>query len=158
MPARPPKELIQLLERYDRRVQEIALALREVVIEEMAPCCESIYEVYIISLVYSAPEKDAVCYIGVNRNHVNLGFHQGARLSDPEGLLEGAGKQMRHIKIHSANDLMNPAIRAYLQEACERAGYEIVPGRKKIVSTTIKLKNQAKRSVEKAAAGRAGRR
>jgi hypothetical protein len=80
----------------------------------------------------------------VIRDHVNLGFHQGASLSDPEGLLEGEGKQMRHIKIRSLNDLMNPAIRAYIQEACERAGHELVPGRKKTVSTMVKLKNQAK--------------
>jgi hypothetical protein len=46
----PPKELLELLKTYDRDIQELALALRQVVIEELAPCCEYILEVYIISL------------------------------------------------------------------------------------------------------------
>ena len=28
----------------------------------------------------------------MRQNHVNLGFHRGAELDDPDGLLEGSGK------------------------------------------------------------------
>lgn len=115
----------------------------------MAPCSEGIYEVYIISLVYGSTQKmkDAICYIGVIKDHVNLGFHHGAALSDPHRLLEGDGKQMRHIKIRNMDDLLNPAIRAYIQEACERAGHEVAPGQERIVSTAVKRKDAPKRSL-----------
>ena len=33
-------------------------------------------------------------YIAVLGGHVNLGFYHGASLSDPAGLLEGAGKKL----------------------------------------------------------------
>ncbi len=38
-------------------------------------------------------------YVNVFRAHVNVGFFNGARLSDPTGLLLGDGKRMRHVKL-----------------------------------------------------------
>ena len=149
MAARHPKELLDLLRTYDRGIQELALALREIVIEEMAPCCEGIYEVYIVSLVYGSTHriKDAICYIGVIKDHVNLGFHRGTSLSDPNGLLEGDGKQMRHIKIRNMGDLLNPAIRGYIQEACERGGHDLTTGQERTLSTVVKTKSAPKHSL-----------
>jgi hypothetical protein len=41
----------------------------------------------------------AFAYVDVFREHVNVGFYQGAELPDPAGLLEGDGKFMRHVKL-----------------------------------------------------------
>jgi hypothetical protein len=41
--------------------------------------------------------------------HVNLGFTTGARVRDPDGLLEGTGKNLRHVKLRSKDDL-SPAL------------------------------------------------
>jgi hypothetical protein len=38
-------------------------------------------------------------YVGAFRAHVNVGFFHGAALPDPAGLLKGAGKHMRHVKL-----------------------------------------------------------
>ena len=38
-------------------------------------------------------------YVNVFTSHVNVGFFQGASLPDPAGLLQGAGKFMRHVKV-----------------------------------------------------------
>jgi hypothetical protein len=35
----------------------------------------------------------------VFKSHTNVGFFYGAHLDDPGGLLEGAGKNMRHVKL-----------------------------------------------------------
>src|SRR5207248_972862 len=149
MVSSPPKELLELLRPYDRAIQELTLALREVVIEEMAPCCEYRLEVYIVSLIYgSTPRfKDNICYIGVMKNHINLGFHRGADLSDPQRILEGTGKQMRHIKIRNMSDAFRPAIRTYLQEACERAGHDVAAGKARTVTTLVKTKSAPKRGI-----------
>jgi hypothetical protein len=149
MTLKPPKELLDLLKTYDRDIQELTLALRDVVIDELAPCHEYILEVYIISLTYGPTDrlKDGICYIGVQRNYVNLGFHHGASLRDPQGILEGDGKQMRHIKIRSMEDVMSPAIRTYLREASERAGHEITNDKVRMVMTAVKRKSSPKRSI-----------
>jgi len=48
-------------------------------------------------------------YIADHAKHVNLGFHRGAQLADPDALLEGTGKGLRHVKIRSKADL-TPAL------------------------------------------------
>ena len=146
---KPPKELLDLLKPYDRGIQELTFALRQLVLEEMAPCCEYIVEVYIVSIHYGPTHrmKDCICYIGVIKDHVNLGFIRGSELADPQRILEGTGKQMRHIKIKNISDLERPAIRSYLQEACERAGYEVATDKEKTVTTAVKRKSSTKRMV-----------
>ncbi len=53
------------------------------------------------------------------RDHVNLAFYRGAELPDPEGLLRGTGKAMRHVPLVGADQLDAPAIRALLVAARE---------------------------------------
>jgi len=38
-------------------------------------------------------------YVNAFKAHANVGFFLGAALADPAGLLEGAGKRMRHVKV-----------------------------------------------------------
>jgi hypothetical protein len=57
------------------------------------------------------------CYIAFHKNHVNLGFNYGSELPDPERLLRGSGKLLRHVKISSPEDLSNPALRRLLEVA-----------------------------------------
>ena len=44
-------------------------------------------------------------YIHAEDDHVQLGFYHGATLNDPEKLLAGKGKYVRHVKIRSAKDI-----------------------------------------------------
>lgn len=44
-------------------------------------------------------------YVNAFSAHVNVGFFNGAELSDTAGLLEGSGKFMRHVKIGRARDV-----------------------------------------------------
>jgi hypothetical protein len=59
------------------------------------------------------PKKmsEQFCYIAVFKSRINLGFYYGSDLPDPEYLLEGSGKQLRHIKISQLSQLENPALR-----------------------------------------------
>lgn len=41
----------------------------------------------------------AFAYVNAFSSHVNVGFFQGTELPDPEGLLEGTGRFMRHVKL-----------------------------------------------------------
>ncbi|MBS1272219.1 MAG: hypothetical protein MAGBODY4_01359 [Candidatus Marinimicrobia bacterium] len=57
------------------------------------------------SPTYSLNEN--ICNCMMHTDHVNLQFFNGAKLNDPKGLLEGTGKSMRHVKIHSLDDVKN---------------------------------------------------
>ena len=115
----PPRELIRFLKRFDPAIRELALDARELVLRELSPPNESILDVYVLAMNYGFSErmKDQVVYIGVYTKHINLGFHWGARMADPAGVLEGKGKQMRHITIKSPADLGTPVISDYLRRA-----------------------------------------
>ncbi len=41
----------------------------------------------------------AFAYVNAFASHVNVGFFFGTVLHDPEGLLEGTGRYMRHVKL-----------------------------------------------------------
>jgi hypothetical protein len=41
----------------------------------------------------------AFAYVDAFKAHVNVGFFRGAEIADPERLLEGTGKLMRHVKL-----------------------------------------------------------
>lgn len=63
--------------------------------------------------------KHGYAYILPYTQHVNLGFYQGASLPDPEGLLEGTGKKLRHIEVRSLDDIDRPAITGLIEAALQ---------------------------------------
>jgi hypothetical protein len=120
----PPAALKKFLKPYDREVQQLALALRALVLEEMAPCYENIYDAYsAVAIGYGTSERlsDGVFHIAVYAKGANLGFNDGATLADPKGILEGAGNRIRHIKIRTREDLERPELRAYIRRAKKKA-------------------------------------
>ncbi|HJX82978.1 MAG TPA: DUF1801 domain-containing protein [Candidatus Angelobacter sp.] len=123
MQRRPDPRLLGFLEAYDRHISDLALALREVVLEEAPDASESIYQVYTVAIWFgfSGKMKDMFCYIATNAGHVNLGFPRGTSLPDPNRVLEGEGKTMRHIKFRSHGDVERPFVRRYIQAAMEQA-------------------------------------
>lgn len=59
----------------------------------------------------------AFAYVNVFRSHVNVGFYQGANLDDPAGLLEGAGKRMRHVKLRAEASTDEAALLRLIEDA-----------------------------------------
>jgi hypothetical protein len=123
---KPPRELLEFLRRHDPGVRSLALGLRTVVLDEMAPCHEYIFTMRrTVVLLYGPTDRvieDCICMIGVYRKHVNLQFTQGTELVDSSGVLQGTGKRMRHLKVRSLSELERPEIRAYLRRARTQAG------------------------------------
>jgi hypothetical protein len=133
---RPPDpQLLGFLEAYDRHISDLALALREVILEEAPDASESIYQVYTVAIWFgfSGKMKDMFCYIATNAGHVNLGFPRGTSLPDPNRVLEGEGKTMRHIKFRSHGDVERSFVRRYIQAAMEQVAPVGVIGKGKSV-------------------------
>ncbi|WP_449536601.1 DUF1801 domain-containing protein [Ferdinandcohnia sp. Marseille-Q9671] len=62
-----------------------------------------------------------VCYLQASKKHVNFGFHKGNELQekDPNSLLQGSGKTMRHIKIKKMDEIQPEAFILLVKEAVE---------------------------------------
>jgi len=124
MPYPPPATLKKFLKPFDRETQQLALALRALVLEEMAPCYENIYDAYsAVAIGYGTSDRlsDGVFHIAVYAKHVNLGFNDGAALDDPKNILLGNGNRIRHISIKTPEDLKRPELRAYIRRAKKKA-------------------------------------
>ena len=70
-------------------------------------------------------KKVRIFYIASQADkYVTLGLWQGALLPNPDGLIEGTGKRMRHVKVRSLEDLGAPALGRIIRQAVELDGAE----------------------------------
>jgi hypothetical protein len=63
--------------------------------------------------------KEPVAYVYSARSYVQFGFFGGSTLKDPQGLLEGDGKYVRHIKVSSASGIDKRAFAMLLRQAAD---------------------------------------
>jgi hypothetical protein len=66
--------------------------------------------------------KDPFCFYMAGKNHITFGFHYGTSLEDPEGLLEGTGKNMRHVKLRTVEDLEQKGLKELVMAAARLEG------------------------------------
>jgi hypothetical protein len=121
----PDPQLLSYLAPYDPHVSDLTLALRDVVLEEAPDAIESIVKGYAVTIGFSftgKPLKDGFCHVVTYLDHVNLGFNRGAMLPDPNGVLQGTGKLIRHVTMRDQTELDRPFVRRYLQAAIEQVG------------------------------------
>ncbi len=56
-------------------------------------------------------------YVNAFKAHVNVGFFRGAEIADPERLLEGTGKFMRHVKLKPGSNVNAAALTQLIETA-----------------------------------------
>lgn len=59
----------------------------------------------------------AFAYVNAFTAHVNVGFFRGAELPDPNGLLEGRGRFMRHVKLKPGSEVDAAALSKLIDAA-----------------------------------------
>jgi hypothetical protein len=67
--------------------------------EVMRGCGEDVRELLHDGHPTACVGDAAFAYVNAFKAHVNVGFFRGAEITDPERLLEGTGKFMRHVKL-----------------------------------------------------------
>ena len=65
-------------------------------------------------------DGEPYCYLVPYARHVHLGFCDGTVLPDPDGLLEGRGKWMRHVKVKPGAPLPAAAISRMVAASARR--------------------------------------
>jgi len=114
-----PKSIAALLE--DIRLLgedqfQMVEAVRALVKQTVQPLSE---EVKYGGILFSS----GLAFAGVfaYREHVSVEFSHGARIADTAGVLEGAGKGRRHIKLKTLGDIKAKKLAAYLPLALDAA-------------------------------------
>ena len=109
----PPQKTVEgWISQLEPSLRLIAETLRGCVIEADADLTEAIkwgnptYE-----------KAGKVCYLASGKGYMALGFFDGASLTDPEGLIEGTGKRMRHVKVRHLEGIREAQVVAWVREA-----------------------------------------
>ncbi len=107
------REVDEYISKLPWQQQEIASAVRKLVLGA-SPRLEE-------TVKWGKPwfccSDETICYIAAQKDYVNFGFARGSELPDPEELLEGTGKGMRHIKLKTMKDVRRKPLTALVKEA-----------------------------------------
>ena len=108
------------LEGVEPRLRPLAVELRRMFLEAAPDLRESIkwgnpFFEKKVRTFYIASQAD---------KYVTLGLCQGALLPNPEGLIEGTGKRMRHVKLRNLEDLEVAVLGRIIRQAVELDGAE----------------------------------
>jgi len=90
------------------------------------------------ALTFTFAENIAWIFTYKSTPYINLGFFRATELDDPNNLLEGTGKGLRHLKIYTKKDILSnkAQIVAWLKQAIQ------LPPNKSVRSST-KTKREA---------------
>lgn len=85
--------------------------------ERMRDCADDVRELMHDGQPTACIGDAAFAYVATFSAHVNVGFFHGAALADPEGLLQGTGKAMRHAKLRPGQAIDEAALDALVRAA-----------------------------------------
>src|SRR3954470_8536826 len=109
--AEAERQLRGFIAKFDRSSQALIRALRKAMRARLPGAYELVYDNYNFFVIgYSPTERPsaAIFSLAAGASGINLFFLRGARLADPKKLLLGAGKQVRFIRLASADALDRP--------------------------------------------------
>jgi len=101
-------QLSEFLAKYTPEMAAFAREVRARLEKRMPSAVQMIYDNYnglVIGFSPSDRPLDAALSMMVLADHVSVCFLQGALLPDPDGILRGGGKQVRHIRITKPAEL-----------------------------------------------------
>jgi hypothetical protein len=85
--------------------------------EVMRACGDDVRELLHDGHPTACVRDAAFAYANAFKAHVNVGFFLGAELADTNGLLEGTGKFMRHVKLRPGQQLDDASLRRLIYAA-----------------------------------------
>jgi len=145
----PEGELNGFIAKYTPAIQAVAKEALAKMRQRLPGAIELVYDNYnALAIGFGPTERASEIYfsIALYPRWVSLFVMNGVQLPDPEGLLKGSGKGVRHIVLEDASTLDKPAVRAIMRLALERAPKKLdkkVPSR--IVIKSISAKQRPRR-------------
>ena len=104
------------------------------------------YNFFVIGYSPTDRPSDAVVSIAAGANGVSVCFMHGARLRDPAGLLTGAGKQTRFLRVPSVALLHSADVDALFAQAVSRSRAAFpTRGKGKLVIRSISAKQRPRK-------------
>jgi hypothetical protein len=104
-------DIDRLLAEHPPEIQAIERALRATILAEFPDAVQQVdFPDKLIAFGRSMKIRGLLFAIIAHQAHVNLQLADGAELPDPDGLIEGTGKRIRHVKIRTVDAASSPAV------------------------------------------------
>ena len=144
----PAQRLASFLARFSPEIIKQARTARAKVRKRLPRAIEMVYDNYNALVIgYSPTDRpsDAILSIVIFPRWVSVCFIQGAQLPDPQGVLQGKGNQVRHIRLDAGAAILDtPAVRALVSEAIA-FGDAPFSGKNRLVIRSISRKQRPRR-------------
>lgn len=101
------------IQRKNPALQSLASALRRLIKKTLPASTEAINPWGIPTFNVHGP----IAFMMIGKNHITFGFTRGTSLTNSAGLLEGTGKNLRHVKLKDPNQLANKNLHHLIAEA-----------------------------------------
>jgi hypothetical protein len=109
-------DVARLIAEHPPEQQAIEQALRASIRREFPAAIEQVdFGNKLIAFGRSMKMRGLLFALIAHKSWVNLQLADGAALPDPDGLIEGTGKRIRHIKIRSVADATAPGVVAAMR-------------------------------------------
>jgi len=144
----PEEQLDQFIDRFSPEVAANARAALAMVAARLPGAVRLVYDNYNALAIGFGPNEHAraiVCSIALYPRWASLFLTNGPNLPDPEGLLEGAGTTVRHVKLTPAL-IESDAVAALIDAAAASVKLPIDPtGEERLVIRAISAKQRPRR-------------
>ena len=145
----PEEHLQSFIDKFEPQHQAVIRAARRKLRKRFPTATELAYDNYNFFVIGFGPNErpsDCIVSIAAAANGVGLCFIRGASLPDPAKVLLGSGKQTRFVRLPSADVLDQPAVKALLTVAAERAQTPLpTSGRGKLIIRSVSAKQRPRR-------------
>ncbi len=145
----PEERLAGFIAKYTPEIGAWARAALAKMRARLPGAVELVYDNYnALAIAFGPTERasEAILSIALYPRWISLFFLDGVNLPDPQKLLRGSGKKVRHIVLEDAAALDRPAVQALIARALERAARPLhgaSPGR--IVIKSVLAKQRPRR-------------
>jgi len=148
-PADAESRLRGFVAKFDPKAQSLIRAIRAALRKRLPSAHELVYDNYNFFVIGYSPTtrpSDAIVSMAAAANGVGLCFIHGAALPDPDGLLQGSGKQTRFIRLESPAVLARPAVRRLLAAAIAQSKVGLpATGRGTLIIRSVSKKQRPRR-------------
>lgn len=143
----PQRQLDAFLAKFEPSLARTARAMIRKMRIRLPGAIEMVYDNWNGLVVGFSPTErvsDAVFSLMMCPKHIDLFFLKGARLPDPDKVLQGIGEHVRHVKLYEPSDLDSTAVQDLISRAIDRS-QKPFSGPRKLIIKSISPKQRPRR-------------
>jgi hypothetical protein len=111
----------EYIRQFDVPVVDILRHLRNLIRRALPEATEYVEKDMLAYALGPNTYKASVCVISGHRAHVTLGFLRGSSLNDPDELLQGKEKTVRHLRLVAVDVIPNKVVSDWVKQAAQFA-------------------------------------